>query len=65
MRNPPLATPEAMSGYRAAVWPDDPPMACVTLDMLVDMHEAMDVEQENDRRAYDHARKQAENKGRR
>lgn len=65
MRNPPLATIESMDGYRVPVWPREPPMACVTLEMLVDMHEAMDIEQENERRAHEHAKKQAEKRSRR
>lgn len=65
MRNPPLATIESMDAYRRPSWPGEPPMACVSLTMLVDMHEAMDVEQENERRAHEHAKKQAESKRRR
>ena len=58
MRDPPLTTIEAVEGYQPAV-DGQPPMARVSLNMLADMHEAMDVEDEMNRRARAAAEKKA------
>jgi hypothetical protein len=56
MRDPSLTTLEAVEGYRPAV-KGEPPMARVSINMLADMHEAMDIEEEIARRAEQAAKK--------
>jgi len=64
MRNPQLATIRDLEGYLPRV-EGEPPMAITSINRLSDMHEAMDIEDEMNRRAEDHARKKAKsNQGR-
>jgi len=56
MRDPPLTTIEAVEGYRAQRC-GEPPMARVSISMLADMHEAMDIEEEMIRRSEEAAKR--------
>ncbi len=58
MRDPPLTTIEAVDGYQPAV-DGEPPTARVSLTMIADMHEAMDIEEEMARRAEAAAKQKA------
>ena len=51
MRDPPLTTIEAIDGYLPRER-GEPPQARVSLEKLYDMHEAMYVEEEMERRAH-------------
>lgn len=56
MRDPPLTTIEAVEGCQPRRR-GQPPTARVSINMLADMHEAMDIEEEMNRRGEEAAKR--------